>query len=102
MDAINQTGYSQPTLIVPTNDSGLTFAASLARPFPAGLGVPPGSSQGLATSNGRDLVTSSTSVYQYDRTKARYSRFQIGIQRELPGQVMVEAYYVGLRGSNLG
>ncbi|HEY3381107.1 MAG TPA: TonB-dependent receptor [Vicinamibacterales bacterium] len=102
MDAINQTGYSQPTLIVPTNDSGLTFAANLARPFPSGLGTPPGSSQGLATSNGRDLVTSSASLIQYDRTKARYSRFQVGLQRELPGKIVVEAYYVGLRGSNLG
>ena len=37
-----RSGFSQATNIVPTNDTGLTFVANLANPFPAGVAAPPG------------------------------------------------------------
>ena len=43
---VRQPGFSQATNIVPTNDTGLTFVANLANPFPSGVLDPPGSSLG--------------------------------------------------------
>jgi hypothetical protein len=40
---------------VPSLDTGLTFVANLANPFPSGVATPPGSSLGLATFLGRNL-----------------------------------------------
>ncbi len=62
-DAINQTGFSQPTLLVSTENNGGTFIADLNNPFPNGLTAPTGSSLGLATFNGRDLVSTSSSLF---------------------------------------
>ena len=44
IDAVNQVGFSQSTLLVPTLDAGLTVNANLANPFPAGVLEPPGAS----------------------------------------------------------
>lgn len=93
-DAINQTGLSQATLLVPTLDNGLTFIANLANPFPSGIGAPPGASQGLATSLGRDLVSNVTSLIPFDRQKAMYDRVLIGAQRDFGGKWLLEANYV--------
>jgi len=102
-DAINQAGFSQSTLLVSTTDSGKTFIADLNNPFPNGLGVPPGSSLGLATYAGRDLVASTTAmlVNSNDRKLPLYTRWQIGAQRDLGAGWMVEVDYIASRGRNL-
>src|SRR5207244_1144193 len=41
-----QPGFSQTTTIVPSNDLGLTFNATLANPFPSGVVAPAGASRG--------------------------------------------------------
>jgi hypothetical protein len=102
-DAINQPGFSQSTLLVSTNDSGKTFIADLNDPFPNGLGDPPGSSQGLATWAGRDLVANTTAmlVNSNDRKSPLYTRWQLGAQRDLGAGWMIQLDYVGSRGKNL-
>src|SRR5262249_3734888 len=55
IDGVNQTGFSQATNIVPSLDTGLTFRANLANPFPDGVATAPGSSLGLATFVGRNV-----------------------------------------------
>jgi Carboxypeptidase regulatory-like domain len=101
-DAINQTGFSQQTLLVSTDNNGSTFLTDLTNPFPNGLGVPPGSSQGLLTSGGRDLVPDAvTSIINYDRKAPIYTRWQIGTQRDLGKGWAVELDYIGSHGSNL-
>ena len=102
-DAINQSGFSQATLLVSTTDSGKTFIADLNNPFPNGLTDPPGSSQGLATFAGRDLVAATTGmlVNSNDRKSPLYTRWQLGAQRDLGAGWMVQLDYVGSRGSNL-
>lgn len=103
-DAINQPGFSQSTLLVSTTDSGKTFIADLNNPFPNGLGIPPGSSLGLATFAGRDLVPNATTamlVNQNDRKAALYTRWQLGVQRDLGAGWMVQFDYVSSRGRNL-
>ena len=69
-DAINQAGYSQQTLLVSTNNSGKTFIADLNDPFPNGLDTPPGSSQGLLTWAGRNLVADATTMIVNSRPES--------------------------------
>ncbi|MFB3903754.1 MAG: carboxypeptidase regulatory-like domain-containing protein [Acidobacteriota bacterium] len=89
----NQNGYSRRTLIVPSLDNGQTFVATFANPLPNGLLQPFGNSLGLMTDVG-DAVN-----FGYANPRNPYaSRWSLGIQRELPGHVVVEASYVGNRG----
>jgi len=44
-----QPGFSQTTTLVPSNDLGLTFNATLANPFPSGVLAPAGASRGADT-----------------------------------------------------
>ena len=57
IDAVNQVGFSQSTLLVPTLNAGLSFNANLANPFPGGVLEPTGASSGLATSLGQAVNT---------------------------------------------
>lgn len=104
---INQNGYTASTSFVPTTNNGLTFIANLNNPFPTGLNPAIGSSLGLNTSLGTTLGTlnatgpTATTVYEYDRKNANYARFIIGIQRELPLDMAIEATYVHSRGYDL-
>ncbi|OFV80837.1 MAG: hypothetical protein A2Y78_08665 [Acidobacteria bacterium RBG_13_68_16] len=101
-DSINQAGYSQQTLLVSTNDSGKTFIADLNDPFPNGLDVPPGSSQGLLTWAGRDLVADAvTMIVNSERKTPVYTRWQLGAQRDLGAGWVVQLDYIGSQGRNL-
>ena len=96
IDGNNQAGFSQATNIVPSLDTGVTFVANLANPFPNGVADPPGASLGLATFLGRDLNFVPTG-----RRNGQAQRWEIGIQRELAGRWVVEAAYVGNRSYDL-
>ena len=96
IDAINQTGFSQSTSLVPSFDTGVTFAANLANPFPSGAQSPTGSSLGLGTFLGRGI-----SIVPLDRKQARSARWSIGVQRQLPGAWVVDVAYVGSHGYDL-
>jgi Carboxypeptidase regulatory-like domain len=93
-DDIKQTGFSASTPFTPTNDQGRTFVATLNNPFPSGLTSAFGSSLGISTSIGGTLGASDTGLVPLDRKNAKFSRIIVGIQRELPGQFVVEANYV--------
>jgi hypothetical protein len=98
IDGVNQTGFSQATNIIPTLNAGLTFApacttcGNLFNPFPTGVAEPPGASLGLATFLGRDL-----DIVPVDRSNAQTQRWEISVQRELPGAWLIEAAYIGNR-----
>jgi hypothetical protein len=100
-DAMNQSGFSQQTLLVSTDNNGSTFIADLNNPFPNGLGVPTGSSLGLGTFLGRDLVSTGSSIIQTDRKTPTYTRWQAGVQRDLGAGWHTEIAYVGSQGRNL-
>lgn len=93
---VQQPGFAQATNIVPTLDAGLIFVANLANPFPNGVASPPGATQGLATFIGRDI-----DFFPVDMANGLSQRWQLGIQRELPGHWLVEAAYVGNAGYDL-
>ena len=94
---VNQVGYSRDTTLTPSLDNGQTFIATLANPFPAGLLEPVGSALGLMTSVGQGVAF----PYSGEASNPRNHRWSIGLQRELPALIVVEATYVGARGVNL-
>jgi len=96
IDGVQQSGFSQATNLVPTLDNGLTFVAGLSNPFPGGVADPPGSSLGLATFIGRDIE-----FVPIKRRNGQVQRWQLSMQRELPGQWLLEASYIGDRGYDL-
>lgn len=96
IQAINQAGFSTPTLFVPSTNNGLTFVSTLDDPFPNGVLPSPGSSLGLATFTGRDLT-----VFSYERQNAKYARFVVGLQRELPFKLGLDVNYIYSRGYDI-
>lgn len=97
-----QPGFSGFTPFVPTNNNGRTFVATLDDPFPNGLVQSPGASLGLLTEIGQDIGTAEAPIIPDERQNAKFSRLVIGIQRELPGQIVVEANFVSAWGRDLG
>ena len=94
---VNQVGYSRDTPLTPSLDNGQTFIATLANPFPDGLLEPVGSSLGLMTNAGQGV----SFPYVGDVKNPRNHRFSVGLQRELPWMLLVEATYVGAIGEYL-
>jgi hypothetical protein len=94
---VNQVGYSRDTALTPSLDNGQTFIATLANPFPNGLFEPVGSGLGLMTNAGLAV----TFPYHGDVKNPRSHRWSLGVQRELPWQLLIEATYVGAHGQNL-
>jgi hypothetical protein len=95
--SVNQSGYSVRNALVPSLNNGLSFVASLANPFPNGFAQPRGASGGLSTDVGRGI-----SFFNPTPTNGYMQRYSFGFQQELPGQLLLDASYVGNRGSNLG
>jgi hypothetical protein len=94
---VNQVGYSRDTALTPSLDNGQTFRATLANPFPDGLLEPVGSALGLMTNVGLGV----SFPYVGEVKNPRNHRWSLGLQRELPWQLLVEATYVGAHGENL-
>jgi hypothetical protein len=94
---VNQVGYSRDTTLTPSLNNGQTFIATLSDPFPNGLLEPVGSDLGLMTSVGQGVAF----PYVGDVKNPRNHRWSLGIQRELPWRLLVEATYVGAKGENL-
>ncbi len=91
-----QTGYSQSTPVQVTLDGGETFVTTMSDPFPNGLLQPPGSSGGLTTNLDQSIN------YYRGRRKTPYSeRWSFGLQQLLPENFLIEATYVGNRGTRL-
>jgi hypothetical protein len=90
-----QTGYSITTNFVPTTDN-VNFIATLSNPFPNGILAPTGAAAGYQTNIGNNIS------YFNQRPLTPYNqRWSLGFQRELPGGFMVDASYVGNRGTHI-
>jgi hypothetical protein len=96
IDGINQAGFSQSINLVPTLNGGLTFRADLRDPFPEGLPPAPGAGAGLATFVGRDL-----DFVPVNRRNGQSQRWQLSLEREIPGQWLLELAYTGNYGYDL-
>ncbi len=91
-----QTGFTQLTNVVPTNDGGITFASSLSNPFPNGILQPTGSSLGAQTYLGNAI-----SFFNPDPRAPRLVKYEIDIQREVRGGYIVSVGYLGSRAHDL-
>jgi hypothetical protein len=97
-NAINQLGYSRNTPVPVSADNGLTFQGTLSNPVPNGqLLEPNGSSLGLQT----NLGNAPGNIFPADRKNGEYYRYSLGIERQFPGQFLVELSYIGQRGNSV-
>ncbi len=89
-------GYTQYTPYVASNDNDQTPANVLDNPFPSGVEKPAGNSAGLLTGIGTSVTT-----YDQNLKAPRVQQFSAGVERELPGRIVLEAEYIGTRSTNL-
>jgi len=90
-----QTGFTRNTDYVPSLD-GVTYTGNFSNPFPNGLLPSQGSSLGPQSNLGRDIA------FFNQQPKTPYNqRFDLGVQRELNNGFVVEASYVGNRGTDI-
>ena len=98
--SLNQQGFSQTTPVNQTIDSYLTPNApgtgTLSNPFPGGIQHPAGAANGVNTFLGQSITFFNPHIRNpYD------IRWDVGIQRELPGQMVLEVAYIGNHGVHL-
>ena len=93
---VNQTGFSQSTDLVTSQDNGQTYLAGLSNPFPGGFLPPLGSSAGLATSLGQGV-----SFFNENTTSSYMQRWQVSVQQALTSKSLIEMSYVGNRGTRM-
>ena len=97
-NGITQPGFSQSTPFTATQNIGLTFQSTLANPYPVGVLQPAGNSLGPNTFLGQSL----NRFMPLDGMQAsQLSRYLVNLQRQLPGQWLLEAAYVGSHGFHL-
>jgi len=88
-----QSGFSRNTPFVPTLDN-VNFINTLSNPFPTGFLAPLGAAQGAQT-----FVGQSISFYNANPRAPYMQRWQMGFQRELGYGFVLDAGYVGNRGT---
>jgi hypothetical protein len=96
-NGITQMGYSQSTPFTATQNSGLTFQSTLSNPYPNGVLQPAGNTLGPNTFLGQTL----SRIMPLDIQSSQLSRYLVNVQRELPGQWLLEAGYAGSHGFHL-
>jgi hypothetical protein len=85
-----QQGFSSTTTYVATNDSYRTPAATLSNPFPTGIALPPGSSQGVNTYLGQSANFINPAFGRM------YSlRWNFDIQQQFSNNTVLELGYIG-------
>jgi hypothetical protein len=87
---LNQPGFSQTTQYVVTNNNYLSPATTFSNPFPGGILAPSGSSKGAGTFLGQGIT-----FYNPNSVDGYSLRWDFGLQRQLPGQLVMEVAYIG-------
>lgn len=85
-----QTGFSQQTPFSPFAADNITIVNTLSNPFPNGFLTPVGTALGGQTGLGQTI-----SFFNQNPNVSKANRWQLDIQRQLPGSVLVELAYVG-------
>jgi outer membrane receptor protein involved in Fe transport len=93
--AAGNSGFTATSGFVPSLD-GVTPLNLLRNPYPQGIRQPTGSSRGLGTLLGEDVIFVDRNL------RSPYTgQWNLNIQQELPGKLRLEAAYVGSRGVKL-
>ena len=90
------TGFSSNTSMAVSLNNGLNFIETLSNPFLGGMQEPRGAAEGIQTFLGQSIT-----FFDPEPKSPRMQRWQVGIQRELPGRWVVNASYVGNHGTDL-
>jgi len=91
-----QPGFSNTTTLVSTNNSYLTPAMSLSDPFPTGISLPPGASNGINTYLGQGIT------FMNPHLLRQYNiRWTFDVQQELSKNTTLEVGYIGNHGIHL-
>ena len=85
-----QPGFSQRSNIIPSNDNGITYAASIPNPLPNGLAQPAGASGGMLTYLGQSPGFSSV-----DGRRPYTQRWSGSIQLQPLSNSVIEIGYIG-------
>jgi hypothetical protein len=93
---VPETGFQATTAFVPTRDNGQTYIANLTNPFPNGLTEPVGAALGASTNLGQTIQ-----AFNPHLTDPYVQTWQLGLQRELPFNSVIEVDYVGNRGTRM-
>ncbi len=96
INGVNQSGFSLSTPAFGSFDGGQTFVSSLENPFPFGVLTPAGASLGLSA-----LLGQGVTFLPRDLNNTQTQRWSFGVQRELPGNWLVELQYVGNHGYDI-
>jgi hypothetical protein len=91
------TGFTINSPAIWSLDANATLNARLNNPFPNGILMPPGRSQGDATLIGFGAST----ILPSNNRNPEYHSWNFSIQRELPMQSVLELNYTGSRGTHL-
>jgi hypothetical protein len=83
--------FDVTTAYVQSTNSNATPYTTLANPFPTGLLTPRGAALGLA-----EYYGSSLAFADQNRLNPYNQQWQVGLQREVPGGVLVDAAYMGM------
>jgi hypothetical protein len=90
------TGFSANTPLTVSLNSGLDFIETLSNPFQGGIAEPVGSAAGIETFLGQSIT-----FFDPNPKSSRNQRWQVGLQRELPGRWVADIAYVGNHGTDL-
>jgi hypothetical protein len=89
-------GFNTSTTWNTSINGGLTVTDPLSNPFPGGILQPPGAQQRLLT-----LVGQGISFADIARPQLYTTQFQFSVERQLPGQMLIQGAYSGSRGHAL-
>jgi hypothetical protein len=89
-------GFSTNSTPEWSRDGNLTRYATPENPYPNGLTIPPGSSQGAATFLGLGVGTDTR-----PNQNPQYQQWNFSIQRALPGDAVFQINYTGGKGTHL-
>ena len=84
-----QSGFSQNTNVVPTTDN-INFVGTLSNPFPTGITEPAGAAAGPQTFLGQAI-----SFFNQNPQPQRVFRWELGIQHQLKGGILLDVNYTG-------
>lgn len=94
-------GYRGSTPMVPTLDGGRTVNAYLANPYPNGFNLPLGSPEGPNSGSSTNLGLGVGESLFNDSRNPVIQQWNFNLQRELPGNMVIEAGYAASKGNHL-
>lgn len=94
-------GYRGSTGMLPTLDGGRTINAYLRNPFPNGFNLPLGASDGPNSGASTNIGLGVGESFFIDSRNPVIQQWNFNLQRELPGDLIVEAGYLASKGNHL-